>query len=166
MTTRSLSLTWSLSYLNLIQAVEFFVAHPDYSRETKIDALELLGASFANDKDNYDLERCYHYLRLAMLWRYGDPTQVFPKVMQTNYLAFVSNVKFSSRSKRKQSCLSSYSSVWDGQTCAWRIPLCSSVTSVVRDGAKKTVLKKSDIHSLMFDGILETTTKALFCDDQ
>lgn len=66
--------------VDLLQAVEFFVAHPDYSRETKIDALELLGASFANDKDNYDLERCYHYLRLAMKWRYGDPDRVLPKV--------------------------------------------------------------------------------------
>lgn len=32
----------------------------------KIDALELMGASFANDKDNYSLNKAYHYLLLAM----------------------------------------------------------------------------------------------------
>lgn len=32
----------------------------------RIDALELMGASFANDKDNYSLNKAYHYLLLAM----------------------------------------------------------------------------------------------------
>lgn len=36
----------------------------------KIDALELMGASFANDKDNYSLNKAYHYLILAMELRF------------------------------------------------------------------------------------------------
>lgn len=36
----------------------------------KIDALELMGASFANDKDNYSLNKAYHYLMLAMELRF------------------------------------------------------------------------------------------------
>lgn len=38
----------------------------DYRKFQKIDALELMGASFANDKDNYSLNKAYHYLMLAM----------------------------------------------------------------------------------------------------
>jgi Fem-1 homolog b len=43
-----------------------------FTREEVIDALELLGASFANDKDNYDLEKTYHYLRRTMVMRHED----------------------------------------------------------------------------------------------
>lgn len=39
------------------------------SQFQKIDALELMGASFANDKDNYSLNKAYHYLLLAMKLR-------------------------------------------------------------------------------------------------
>lgn len=34
--------------------------------EEKIEAYELLGASFANDKDNYCVAKAYHYLHQAM----------------------------------------------------------------------------------------------------
>lgn len=36
------------------------------TREEQIDALELMGASFANDKDNYSLVKAFHYLISAM----------------------------------------------------------------------------------------------------
>ena len=55
------------------QTVEYFVKLECYSREENIDALEVLGASYANDKDTYDLERCYHYLRVAMEERAKEP---------------------------------------------------------------------------------------------
>ena len=35
------------------------------SKEEKIDALELLGASFANDKDHHNIELCYEYLGMV-----------------------------------------------------------------------------------------------------
>lgn len=52
--------------------VEYFCSMSSVSRLEGIEALELLGASFANDKDNYDLDRAYHYMWLAMQKRYME----------------------------------------------------------------------------------------------
>lgn len=50
--------------------VECLVECEDVSKEDIIEAYELLGASFANDKDHYCLEKAYNYLHKAMLLRY------------------------------------------------------------------------------------------------
>ena len=42
------------------------------TKEEEIDSLELLGASFANDKDNNNIEKCYEYLEMAMKLRWQD----------------------------------------------------------------------------------------------
>ncbi|KAH7963270.1 hypothetical protein HPB52_020409 [Rhipicephalus sanguineus] len=55
------------------EVVEYLVKQPWCTRREKIDALELLGASFANDKDNYSLERAFRYLELAMREREREP---------------------------------------------------------------------------------------------
>lgn len=39
--------------------VEFLIDLPQISKMERIEALELLGASYANDKDNYCLESAY-----------------------------------------------------------------------------------------------------------
>ncbi|XP_073999777.1 protein fem-1 homolog B isoform X3 [Rhodnius prolixus] len=49
--------------------VEYLLMKCELTLEQQIDALELLGASFANDKDNYNLTRTFHYLQKAMLLR-------------------------------------------------------------------------------------------------
>lgn len=48
--------------------VESLIENTKYpiSKEDKIEALELLGASFANDKENYSLDLAYHYLEQSM----------------------------------------------------------------------------------------------------
>lgn len=46
--------------------VEYLNELPEISLEEKIEALELLGASYANDKDNYSLEKAYKYLYRTM----------------------------------------------------------------------------------------------------
>lgn len=46
--------------------VEFLLTRPEFCREERIEALELLGASFANDKDSYNLELAYSFLHRAM----------------------------------------------------------------------------------------------------
>jgi Fem-1 family protein b len=46
--------------------VEFLLSRPEFSKEERIEALELLGASFANDKDSYNLDLAYNYLHRAM----------------------------------------------------------------------------------------------------
>ena len=52
----------------------------DISTEERIDALELLGASFANDKESYDAEKAYEYLLLGMEERWRDPRNPIKKV--------------------------------------------------------------------------------------
>ncbi|KAM6973172.1 protein fem-1 homolog B [Aplochiton taeniatus] len=52
--------------------VELLLAHADCDPGSRIEALELLGASFANDRENYDILKTYHYLYLAMLERHRD----------------------------------------------------------------------------------------------
>ncbi|MBN3279233.1 FEM1B protein, partial [Polyodon spathula] len=59
--------------------VELLLSHVDCDRKSRIEALELLGASFANDRENYDILKTYHYLYLAMLERYRDPGNVIEK---------------------------------------------------------------------------------------
>ncbi len=48
------------------------VGRPDVSREDRIDALELLGASLANDKDLYDASSARRYLAWAMRERWSS----------------------------------------------------------------------------------------------
>ncbi len=62
--------------------VEFFILHTNPSVTTQIEALELLGASYANDKENYDVDRCYAYLMLAMQQRYQDSSNIIKKSVQ------------------------------------------------------------------------------------
>lgn len=52
--------------------VEYVVSTDLVSRMEKIDALELLGASYANDKDNYSWERALYYLTWAMRERFRE----------------------------------------------------------------------------------------------
>lgn len=50
--------------------VEFFFKNSEISLEDRIEALELLGASYANDKETYDLAKAYIYMHQAMELRY------------------------------------------------------------------------------------------------
>ncbi|XP_058796815.1 protein fem-1 homolog B-like isoform X2 [Phymastichus coffea] len=61
--------------------VECLVEHEDVSKEDTIEAYELLGASFANDKDHYCLDKAYKYLHKAMLLRFSDPDNVVAKLL-------------------------------------------------------------------------------------
>ncbi|KAL1129561.1 hypothetical protein AAG570_012506, partial [Ranatra chinensis] len=61
------------------EIVDYFITRPELTYEEKIDALELLGASFANDKDNYCLESAYHYLQKAMIMRFEDDENLLIK---------------------------------------------------------------------------------------
>ncbi|XP_023933935.1 protein fem-1 homolog B isoform X2 [Bicyclus anynana] len=53
-----------------VSVVEFLAARPEVSRAQAIEAYELLGASFANDKEYYCLRMAYQYLHRAMTMRY------------------------------------------------------------------------------------------------
>ncbi|XP_072291040.1 protein fem-1 homolog B [Eucyclogobius newberryi] len=59
--------------------VELLLAHADCDPKSRIEALELLGASFANDRENYDIQKTYHYLHAAMTERHRDPERLILK---------------------------------------------------------------------------------------
>lgn len=61
------------------KVVEFFVSEGLLTREEKIDAYELLGASFASDQDNYGIEHASMYLMLGMHERFSDPNHIISK---------------------------------------------------------------------------------------
>uniref|UniRef100_A0A2A4JA58 Protein fem-1 homolog B n=1 Tax=Heliothis virescens TaxID=7102 RepID=A0A2A4JA58_HELVI len=50
--------------------VEMLATRPEVTRAQAIEAFELLGASFANDKEYYCLRMAYQYLHRAMAMRY------------------------------------------------------------------------------------------------
>lgn len=51
------------------EVVEFLLVQPDIMVEERIEALELLGASYANDKENYNMEKAYYYMHFSMQLR-------------------------------------------------------------------------------------------------
>lgn len=55
------------------EVVKFLLDKPGINKEERIEALELLGASYANDKEMYDIHKAYKYLHLSMKLRYIDP---------------------------------------------------------------------------------------------
>lgn len=61
-----------------------------------IDAYELIGASFANDKDNYNLSKAYYYLHTGMMLRYEDLDNIVTKNLITPIPAYESWVECSS----------------------------------------------------------------------
>lgn len=59
--------------------VELLLQHNDCDPHSRIEALELLGASFANDRENYDIQKTYQYLHMAMTERYQESENVISK---------------------------------------------------------------------------------------
>lgn len=60
--------------------VHLFIERPGLMKEEDvIIALELMGASFANDKDNYSIQKAYIYLMRAMEMRFSDAENIIRK---------------------------------------------------------------------------------------
>ena len=57
-----------------IEMVEWFINRPECSKEERIDALELLGATIANDPHAYDIKRAFRFMKRGMEERYEDPS--------------------------------------------------------------------------------------------
>ena len=57
-----------------IEMVGCFINRPECSKERRIDALELLGATIANDPDAYDIEKAFSFMKQGMEERYEDPS--------------------------------------------------------------------------------------------
>ena len=69
-----LGLTPLLHACNLrsIEMVEYLINRPECTKEQRIDALELLGATIANDMFG-DSEKAFSYMKRGMEMRYEDP---------------------------------------------------------------------------------------------
>lgn len=61
------------------EVVEYLCTLPGVTKEQRIDAYELLGASFANDKDKYDIQKSFKYLNAGMTERYVDSENIIKK---------------------------------------------------------------------------------------
>ena len=61
------------------EVVDYIVSLPKCTKEDKIDALELLGAFFANDKIEYDIDKAMQYFEEGMHVRYSDLNNIIPK---------------------------------------------------------------------------------------
>ena len=62
-----------------IEMVEWFINRPECSKEQRIDALELLGATIANGPHSYDIQRAFNFMKRGMEERYEDPSCPFLK---------------------------------------------------------------------------------------
>ena len=63
-----------------IEMVEYFIKRAECTKEQRIDALELLGATIANNgSDVYDIEKAFSYMKRGMEERYKDPSHPLPK---------------------------------------------------------------------------------------
>ena len=58
--------------LRSIEIVEYLINRPECTKEDRIDALELLGATIANDKSR-DIKKAFSYMKRGMEKRYEDP---------------------------------------------------------------------------------------------
>ena len=84
------------------EIVEFFISHESCTRLDRVEALELLGASYANDKENYDLEKAYHYMWLAMQERFSDPSNKLQKQILSPVSAYENRVESKSVKELEQ----------------------------------------------------------------
>ena len=57
----------------LVEMVEHIIGRPECTKEQRIDALELLGATIANDYECRDTEKAFSYMKRGMEMRYEDP---------------------------------------------------------------------------------------------
>ena len=55
-----------------IEIVEYLIKRPECTKEQRIDALELLGATIANDKSR-DIKKAFSYMKRGMEMRHEDP---------------------------------------------------------------------------------------------
>lgn len=59
--------------------VDALVSVTNCTKENKIDALELLGAYYANNKSDYDIDKSLQYFEEALHVRYCDPNNIVQK---------------------------------------------------------------------------------------
>ena len=62
-----------------IDMVEYLIKRPECTKEQRIEGLELLGATFANERDAYDIEKAFSYMKRGMVEKFQDKSCPLPK---------------------------------------------------------------------------------------
>ena len=62
-----------------IDMVEYFIKRPECTKEQRIEGLELLGATIANESRAYDIEKAFSYMKRGMEERFQDESCPFLK---------------------------------------------------------------------------------------
>lgn len=75
------------------EIIEYITSRPEVTVHERIDAFELLGASFANDKEHYNLDEAHKYLLAGMNERWRDPGNVIAKPILPPVPAYESRVE-------------------------------------------------------------------------
>ncbi|XP_042900716.1 protein fem-1 homolog B-like [Parasteatoda tepidariorum] len=75
------------------EVVEYFIKKSWCDKQEAVEALELLGASFANDKDFYSLEKAYYYMHWALSERENHPDLYCPKVLSSPIVAYDNHIE-------------------------------------------------------------------------
>ena len=57
-----------------IEMVEYFIKRPECTKEQRIEGLELLGGTIANEPDVYDVEKAFSYMKRGMEERFTEPS--------------------------------------------------------------------------------------------
>lgn len=73
--------------------VEYLTFLSTCTRQERIDALELLGASYANDKETYDIAKAFKFLKRAMELRFEDSNDVTMKTLSPPVAAYDNKVE-------------------------------------------------------------------------
>ena len=55
-----------------VEMVEYFINRPECAKEQRIEGLELLGATIANEPDAYDIDKAFYYMKRGMEERFED----------------------------------------------------------------------------------------------
>ena len=71
-TNRRLTPLLSASNACKIEMVEYFIKRPECTKEQRINALELLGATIANEPKVYDIKKAFFYMKRGMEERFED----------------------------------------------------------------------------------------------
>jgi len=58
-----------------IEMVEHLIKSPRYTKEQRIEALELLGGTIANDHDAYDIKKAFSYMKRGMEERFQESSR-------------------------------------------------------------------------------------------
>ena len=75
------------------EVIDYITSRPEVTIRERIDAFELLGASFANDKEHYNLSLAHKYLTKGMEERWRDPEKVIQKPVLPPVPAYESRVE-------------------------------------------------------------------------